>query len=198
MTPPPPSLPSPDNDSDLALIALRRAKENARRYRSVNATTSAHQQVRRRRAPSVPIGQVMLEMLTERGLCHPVGASVIVRWTSVVGPDVARHVIPAGFDEDTATLTLRCDSSAWLTQALLLRDALLKRLNNELGPGSVHQLRLVKSSIPAVPRHAPAPEATHAVVRVPRVPLPDPAIEAAQLSQAQRMPRGAAPPTGRC
>lgn len=58
-------------------------------------------------------------------------------------------MIPAGFDEDTATLTLRCDSSAGLAQARLLRDALLKRLNDELGPGSVHQLRPVTQLLAA-------------------------------------------------
>ncbi|OQD51846.1 hypothetical protein BM536_037665 [Streptomyces phaeoluteigriseus] len=154
-------------------------------------TTSARRQVRRGRTPPAPIGQVLLEMLTERGLCHPVEAAVINRWTAAVGPDIARHMTPAGFDEATATLTLRCDSSAWLTQARLLQDALLKYLNEELGPGSVQQLRLVKGSIPAVPRHAPAPvrEAAHALVRRPPSPLPDPTIEAAHLSLAQRMPR---------
>jgi predicted nucleic acid-binding Zn ribbon protein len=144
----------------------------------------------------VPIGTVLLEMFAERGLCHPVGISTLARWRSVVGPDVARHMLPIAFDADTRTLTLRCDSSAWLTQAGLLRDLLLKRLNDEFGSGSVHQLRLVKGSIPAVPRHAPTSEAAPAGVRAPREPLPDTRIEAVWLSQAQRMPREPIPPAG--
>ncbi|WP_373428700.1 DUF721 domain-containing protein [Streptomyces rishiriensis] len=111
--PPPPSSP----ETDLARIALRRAREDARRYRFTKATESARHRTRRGRTRSVPLGQVLLEMLTERGLCHPVGASVLAQWPSVVGPDVAQHVIPVGFDEHTGTLTLHGASSAWLTSS---------------------------------------------------------------------------------
>lgn len=103
----------PGSGLDLARVALRRAKEDARNHRftKTTSTASAQSQVRRGRTPSVPICRVLLDMFTERGLLHPVEASMMVKWSSVAGP-VARHVVPYGFDQDTATLTLRCDSAA--------------------------------------------------------------------------------------
>ncbi|MGP4092455.1 DciA family protein [Streptomyces sp. KR55] len=186
-----PEPPRPGSGIVLARVALRRAKEDARRGCFTDTSTSVRKKVGRGRTPPASLAEVVLDLFAERGLGHlgnPTSASVITQWSSVVGP-VARHVIPVGFDEDTATLTLRCASAAWLTQMRLIGDALLKRLNAELGPGKVQRLRLVKGVVLDVPRHVDAPEVAHALVRKPPPPLPDPDIEAARRRQAQSMPR---------
>ena len=184
MTPPA----QPDPGLDLARIVLRRAKEDARRSSSTGGSASARRQVRRGRGPSAPLVQVLVEMFAERGLHHPIAASVLIRWPAVAGP-LAQHVHLAGFDEDTATLTLAVPSTAWLTQVNLLADALLKHLNEDLGPGSIRQLRVVKSDAPGVPRPVVVPEAARVAVWRPPALRPDPDIEAARRAQAQRMPR---------
>lgn len=176
---------------DLARVALRRAKEDARRGRFTDTSTAVRKKVRRGRTPAASLAEVVLDLFAERGLGHlgnPTSASVITQWDSIVGP-VARHVIPVGFEEDTATLTLRCASAAWLTQMRLIGGALLKRLNDELGPGKVHRLHLVKGVVLDVPRHVEAPEVAHALLRKQPPPLPDPDIVAARQRQAQSMPR---------
>ncbi|MFC8247602.1 DciA family protein [Streptomyces chartreusis] len=184
--------PRPGSGMDLARVALRRAKEDARRGRFSETPTSARRRTKYGRTPPASFADVLLAMFTERGLghlCHPTSASVITQWDSLAGP-IARHVIPVGFDEDTATLTLHCDSTAWLTQMRLLADALLKRLNDELGLGKVQAFHLVKGAVvPNVPRHVETSDVAHAVVHKPRPPLPDPDIEAARRRQAQCMPR---------
>ncbi|MFE6946104.1 DciA family protein [Streptomyces chartreusis] len=176
-------------------MALRRAKEDARRGRFTETPTFSRPKSYRGRTPPASVAEVLLAMFGERGLgylCHPTSASVITQWDSLVGP-VARHVIPVGFDEDTAVLTLRCDSTAWLTQVRLIGDALLKRISDELGPGKVRGFHLVKGVVPEVPRPVETSDVAHAVAGKPRSPLPDPDIEAARRRQAQRMPRESAP-----
>ena len=60
---------------------------------------------------------------------------VMGRWSSIVGPDVAAHVVPLSFDD--GELVVAADSTAWATQTRLLAPALLGRLAEELGAGTV-------------------------------------------------------------
>lgn len=99
--------PRPGSGLDLARVALRRAKEDARIGRFTDTSTSARRKVRRGRTPPASIAEVVLGLFAEHGLGHlanPTTASVITQWDALVGP-AARHVIPVGFDEDTATLS---------------------------------------------------------------------------------------------
>ena len=49
--------------------------------------------------------------------------------------DVAEHCTPESFDE--GRLVVRTDSTAWATQLRLLAPTLVRRLNEELGHGTV-------------------------------------------------------------
>ena len=53
----------------------------------------------------------------------------------LVGPANAEHSRPEGFHE--RVLTVRTDSTAWATNLRLLAPAILARLNEQLGDGSV-------------------------------------------------------------
>ena len=60
---------------------------------------------------------------------------VFSRWEHLVGRDVAMHCTPEAFDD--GKLTVRTDSTAWATQMKLLAPTVLRRLNGELGDGTV-------------------------------------------------------------
>jgi predicted nucleic acid-binding Zn ribbon protein len=60
---------------------------------------------------------------------------VFSRWEHLVGPEVAQHCHPEAFAE--GKLTVRTDSTAWATQMRLLAPTALRRLNEELGEGTV-------------------------------------------------------------
>ena len=68
-------------------------------------------------------------------------------WAQIVGPDLAAHTRPDGFAD--GELAVAADSTAWATQVRLLASALVRRLNSELGEGTV---RRVKVRGPAGPR----------------------------------------------
>ena len=73
--------------------------------------------------------------------------SVFGRWAEIVGPDLAAHTRPDSFADGELAVT--ADSTAWATQVRMLAAMLVKRLNAELGDGSV---RRVKVRGPAPPR----------------------------------------------
>jgi predicted nucleic acid-binding Zn ribbon protein len=64
--------------------------------------------------------------------------SLFARWSELVGPEVAAHCQPTGFAD--GVLRVRTDSTAWATQLGLLAGSVVKRLNQELGDGSVSLL----------------------------------------------------------
>ncbi|CAN5299243.1 DUF721 domain-containing protein [soil metagenome] len=60
---------------------------------------------------------------------------VFSRWEHLVGPDVATHCTPESFRD--GKLVVRTDSTAWSTQLKLLAPTVLRRLDAELGAGTV-------------------------------------------------------------
>ena len=60
---------------------------------------------------------------------------VFTRWEHLVGRDVALHCTPEAYSD--GKLTVRTDSTAWATQMKLLAPTVLRRLNGELGDGTV-------------------------------------------------------------
>jgi predicted nucleic acid-binding Zn ribbon protein len=73
--------------------------------------------------------------------------SVFGRWDQLVGSDVAAHTRPERFND--GELVVIADSAAWATQVRLLTSAVLRRLNEELGHGTVTRV-VVRG--PAPPR----------------------------------------------
>ena len=64
---------------------------------------------------------------------------VFSRWDAIVGRDVAQHARPVSFarEDDGGRLVVRTDSTAWATQMRLLAANVVRRLNQELGDGTV-------------------------------------------------------------
>lgn len=72
---------------------------------------------------------------------------VFTRWDAIVGREVAQHCRPESFRpgdpsaddprERTGRLVVRTDSTAWATQVRLLAPMVVRRLNEELGDGTI-------------------------------------------------------------
>ena len=103
---------------------------------------------RSRREDPQPLSAALDGLLADQGwqTAAAVG-SVFGRWDELVGPDVAAHTRPERFSD--GELVVVADSSAWATQVRLLTSALLRRLNEELGHGTVTRV-VVRG--PAPPR----------------------------------------------
>jgi predicted nucleic acid-binding Zn ribbon protein len=60
---------------------------------------------------------------------------VFGRWPDLVGAEIADHATPESFAD--GRLVVRTDSTAWATQLRLLAPTVVRRLNEELGHGTV-------------------------------------------------------------
>jgi predicted nucleic acid-binding Zn ribbon protein len=109
---------------------------------------SAPTRGRPRREDPQPLASAIGGLLDTQGWQQRAAmGSVFGRWAEIVGPDLAAHTRPDSFADGELAVT--ADSTAWATQVRLLAAALVKRLNAELGDGSV---RRVKVRGPAPPR----------------------------------------------
>lgn len=71
---------------------------------------------------------------------------VFARWPELVGDDVAAHCSPESFTD--GRLVVRTDSTAWATQLKLLLPTILKRLNEDLGSGTVTVIEVLGPHLP--------------------------------------------------
>ena len=72
---------------------------------------------------------------------------VFGRWAELVGDEVARHVTPESFTD--GVLGVRTDSTAWAAQLKYLAPSLVKRLNEELGHGTVTLVEIAGPHLPS-------------------------------------------------
>jgi predicted nucleic acid-binding Zn ribbon protein len=141
---------------DLARVALRAAREQAR------ARGDAAQQKKQARRGGLrsgaradgrdpmALGSAINRLITERGWETPAAVGgVMGRWPQIVGEDVAKHCVPERYDEDERVLVVRCDSTAWATNLRLLAPTLVARLNEDLGHGAVLQIKVLGPGGPA-------------------------------------------------
>jgi predicted nucleic acid-binding Zn ribbon protein len=66
---------------------------------------------------------------------------VFARWPELVGAEVGAHTTPESFTD--GKLVVRTDSTAWATQLTLLAPTVVRRLNEELGDGTVTVIDVV-------------------------------------------------------
>ena len=159
----PPELTEPTDDdtriADAAASALARARVAAvekgfrpglrpkRRRRPAGAEPMLSGTARDGRDPAL-LGDQLDRLLVDRGWKLDVAVgSVMGRWPQIVGPDIAAHVEPQSFTD--GVLTLRADSTAWATQMRLLTSSVLARVEEEIGVGSVTELRVLGPSAPS-------------------------------------------------
>lgn len=76
---------------------------------------------------------------------------VFSRWDALVGRDVAQHVRPVSYtrEDDGGRLVVQTDSTAWATQMRLLAATVVRRLNEELGDGTVTVIDVQGPNIPS-------------------------------------------------
>ena len=73
--------------------------------------------------------------------------AVFSRWDLLVGREVARHCTPTSFAG--GRLVVQTDSTAWATQIRLLAASMVRRLNEELGEGTVTVVDVQGPSAPS-------------------------------------------------
>ena len=71
---------------------------------------------------------------------------VFGRWPELGGPEVAAHCTPESFAD--GRLVVRTDSTAWATQLRLLAPTLVRRLNEDLGHGTVTVIEVLGPHLP--------------------------------------------------
>jgi len=82
------------------------------------------------------LGPTLDRLVSDRGWQTDAAVGgVMGRWPAIVGPEVAAHATPQSCQD--GELVVQADSTAWATQMRLLAPALLARLADELGVGTV-------------------------------------------------------------
>ena len=93
------------------------------------------------------LGDQIDQFVAERGWRADVAVGAVIgRWPQIVGPEIAAHCAPTDFVD--GVLTVRADSTAWATQLRLLESTLMARLAEDVGEGTVAEIRVVGPSAP--------------------------------------------------
>jgi predicted nucleic acid-binding Zn ribbon protein len=101
---------------------------------------------RPRREDPQPLVSAIGGLLDTRGWQQRAAmGSVFGRWAEIVGHDLAAHTRPDSFADGELVVT--ADSTAWATQVRLLAPVLVRRLNIELGDGSISRVK-VRGPVP--------------------------------------------------
>jgi len=121
----------------LAKPGLRRRTPGRRRLGRVDRQASgAHPDERDPQLLDTTIGR----LIDDQGWGTDVRVhGVFSHWDTIVGREVSQHCLPESFGpvEGGARLVVRTDSTAWATQMKLLAPTVVRRLNEELGDGTV-------------------------------------------------------------
>lgn len=145
---------------DAAKEALARARAAASSQpRRTSGTRSARPEERRSgsgpdaRDPQL-LGSSVKRMLEERGWEQPTAVGGLTgRWAEIVGADVAEHVVPETFepapDGRGLLLVLRADSSSWAYTMRTLLPDLRRRIDAELGAGTVRDISVLGPAAPS-------------------------------------------------
>jgi predicted nucleic acid-binding Zn ribbon protein len=67
--------------------------------------------------------------------------AVFARWTELVGEHVGEHCTPESFAD--GRLVVRTDATAWATELRMLAPTVVRRLNQELGDGTVTTIEVL-------------------------------------------------------
>ncbi|MCP9952192.1 DUF721 domain-containing protein [Actinomadura madurae] len=87
-------------------------------------------------------GSAIRDLLASRGWEQRAAVGgVFGNWANIVGAELAEHTRPDRFED--GELTVAADSTTWATQLRLLSSTLVRRLNEELGHGTVRRVKVV-------------------------------------------------------
>lgn len=112
-----------------------RDPERAGRPSGVQPASGAHPDDR---DPQL-VGASVQRLVVEQGWSTDLAVHALFgHWDTIVGASVAEHCRPRSFAD--TELVVAADSTAWATQMRLLAPTVLRRLNEELGHGTVTKL----------------------------------------------------------
>ncbi|WP_202638235.1 DUF721 domain-containing protein [Bailinhaonella thermotolerans] len=127
----------------LAREKLAQAKADAARRGQLPRSEPRRRAAGPRRDAGDPqlLGRAIADLLAARGWEQPAAVgNVFGRWKEIVGPDLAAHTKPESFEDGEVIVS--ADSTAWATQVRLLAATLVRRLNEELGEGTVKRVKV--------------------------------------------------------
>ena len=139
-----PAPPHDDAGLDLArTVARSLARPGARRTRKAGSGQRSSRRVDPQASGAHPddrdpqlLDSTIGRLISEQGWGTDVRVhGVFSRWDVLVGREVAQHCSPESFAD--GKLVVRTDSTAWATQMRLLAPTVVRRLNEELGDGTV-------------------------------------------------------------
>lgn len=132
-----------DRGSDDPLALAREIADSYRGSGSVPAPKRRRRPSPRRkgREDPVPIADVLGDLVRQQGWDERLTTQrVFSDWAGVVGPEVAEHSRVESMAE--GIVHIRADSTAWAKQLQLLAPTIVRRLNAELGQGSVLRVEI--------------------------------------------------------
>ncbi|MGW1976481.1 DciA family protein [Streptomyces sp. NPDC001889] len=134
--------PSQPTGVDLARVALKAARENAKkRGASARQTRPLRRTTRTGGRDPIAFASALTLLVADRAWEVPVtGGSVLDRWSEIAGPELAAHITAVRFHETTGQLDLLPDSAAYRTQIRLLAPRLLACIRDALGTDTVRRL----------------------------------------------------------
>ncbi|WP_210650997.1 DUF721 domain-containing protein [Nocardioides sp. SYSU D00065] len=95
-----------------------------------------------------PLDQAMGRLIASHGWELDLKVQgVFGRWAELVGAEIADHCTPESLTD--GRLVVRTDSTAWATQLKLLAPTVVRRLNEELGHGTVTVLDVLGPHLPS-------------------------------------------------
>lgn len=142
--PPGPAAPGPEElpDGVRGIDLARSALAEARAAAKDRARMPSRSRGRRTERPTGGgrdpqlVGEAISGLLADRGWEIPAAVgNAVDRWAEIVGEDIAAHAEPLSFD--AGVLAVQASSTAWATQLRLLAPEIVRRLNTELGHGTV-------------------------------------------------------------
>lgn len=148
----------PESHDETGLELARSIARSVSRSVSGSVTRSGRRTTTRAGSGSAPSGAhpddrdpqlldaTVERLIAERGWDTEVRVhGVFSRWEAIVGARVAQHARPTAFDREEGgsgqqpggRLTVQTDSTAWASEMRLLAGLVVRRLNEELGHGTV-------------------------------------------------------------
>lgn len=95
-----------------------------------------------------PLDAVMGRLVAEYGWETDVAVhGVFGRWPAIVGQEVSQHCTPVRYDD--GELVVQADATAWATQMRLLAPTVVRRMNEELGHGTVLRIKVLGPQAPS-------------------------------------------------
>ena len=92
------------------------------------------------------LGRILDDWARSHGYSHRLAVSALLdRWEQIVGSEVAAHVSVGEYrpTKSGGTVVLTADSPSWALQMKYLKDTVLVRIEEEVGPGVVSHISIV-------------------------------------------------------